>query len=130
MHDSNSPRTCKYSAVFDIEQLLLTEATSVCADTNFATEQSRDPYILQLIQCLNNGTLPRNEHHAKLVATQSPLFMLLDEVLYYVDPKQRVVKRCVVPAHLRNQLMEEYHSSPMAGHFSAPKLYKSLENSW
>ena len=40
------------------------------------------------------------------------------------------MKRCVVPAHLQNQQMEEYHSGPMSGHFSGPKLYKSLGNNW
>jgi len=113
-----------------IGQLLLAEPTSFGAYADFAAEQSHDPYIHQLIQCLNDGTLLNNERQAKLVATQSPLFTLIDGILYYVDPKQRGVKRCVVPVHLQNQLMEEYHSSPMAGHFSAPKLHKSMTNSW
>jgi len=58
------------------------------------------------------------------------LFTLINDTLYYVDRKQQGVKRCVVPAHLWTQLMEEYHSSPMAGHFSGTKLNKSLANTW
>jgi len=52
---------------------------SACADANFATQQSNDPYILQLIQCLNDGTL---------VVIQLPLLTLIDDILYYVDAKQ------------------------------------------
>ena len=85
-----------------IEQLLQVEPMSACTDANISAEQSRDPYILQLIQCLNDGTLPLIEQLAKLVATHSPLFTLIDDILYYVDSKQRGVKRCVALAHLWN----------------------------
>ena len=39
-------------------------------------------------------------------------------------------RRCAVPEHLRQQIMTESHSSPMAGHFSGEKLYKSLVRHW
>ena len=60
-----------------------------------------------LFQCLNDSTLPRNEHNDKLVAAQLPLLTLIDDILYFVDPKQQGVKHCIVPVRLRNQLMED-----------------------
>ncbi len=47
-------------------------------------------------------------------------------LLYFVDPKNGGRKRSAVPKHLREQVMAESHSSPMAGHFSGERLYKAL----
>jgi len=49
-----------------------------------------------------------------------------NRVLYYLDNKQPDIKRAVVPKHLRKQIMQDYHSGCMAGHFSGPRLYKTL----
>ena len=35
-----------------------------------------------------------------------------------------------MPNHLRNRILEENHSGPMAGHFAGEKLYKSLVTHW
>ena len=53
--------------VSQIEQLLQAKPVSTGSLVNFAAEQSRDPYIHQIIQCLSDGTLPPNEQQAKLV---------------------------------------------------------------
>ena len=35
-----------------------------------------------------------------------------------------------IPVQMRKQLMEENHSGPMAGHFFADKLYKTMATHW
>ena len=55
---------------------------------------------------------------------------LLMEYCFFVDPKQDHHKKCAIPCHLRNQILEESHSGPMAGHFVGEKLYKSLVTHW
>ena len=50
-------------------------------------------------------------------------------MLFFLDPKQEHRKRVIVPQHLREQLLQENHSSPMGGHF-AGKMYGSLVCHW
>ena len=65
-----------------------------------------------------------------MVAAQAPSFFLLHGILYFVDSKNKNRKRCVVPVQLRKQLMADNHSGPMAGHFSADKLYRTMAIYW
>ena len=46
------------------------------------------------------------------------MFAVIDQTLYYLDDKQPGIKWIVVPKHLRMQIMQDYHSGNMAGHFS------------
>ena len=101
-----------------INQLLQAEPVTVSNSATWAANQLKDPELCPLIKYLNDRTLPVNDYKAKQVATQAPLFTLLLDVLYFVDPKQKHWKRCVVPRQTQERLMEEHHSGPMAGHFS------------
>ena len=82
------------------------------------------------MQFLLHGTLPDDAKRSKKVAAQAPSFTMIDNILYYLDSTKKDRKRCVVPLHLRQQVMEEYHSGPLSGHFSGDKLYKMLVNHW
>ena len=113
-----------------INQLLQAEPVTVSNSTTSAADQLKDPELCPLIKYLSDGTLPADDYKAKQVATQAPLFTLLHDVLYFVDPKQKHRKRCVVPRQTRERLMEEHHSGPMAGHFSTDKLYCTLATHW
>ena len=53
-----------------------------------------------------------------------------NDILYYVDPTQTETSRAVVPQQLRQKIMQEYHDGCLAGHFSGPRLYKTLVRSW
>ena len=97
---------------------------------DFASEQSKDPVVNDMIQFLTTGTLPDDVQRSRKVAAQAPSFTMIDNILYYLDSTKRDRKRCVVPLQLRQQVMEEYHSGPLSGHFSGDKLYKTLVNHW
>ena len=79
---------------------------------------------------LEKGELPLNEKRARRIALQASLFTLVDGVLFYLDPKQEHWKRAVVPSHLREQLLQENHSSLMGGHFAGKKMYGPLVRHW
>lgn len=68
---------------------------------------------------LSEGILPSEEHEARRIAAQAPLFTL-------VDGKKGGYKWCVVPSHVYQTILEENYSGLMVGHFSSEKLYKSL----
>ena len=49
---------------------------------------------------------------------------------YSLLPGFKEGKRCVVPFHMRETIMEENHGGQMAKHFSGEKLYKLLRRHW
>ena len=113
-----------------IEFLLQAQPANVSSSCDLAGQQLKDPDLCQLIHHMNKGTLPADENKARKIAAQAPSFSLLNGILYFVDSKNKNRKRCVVPVQMRQQLMEENHSGPMAGHFSADKLYKTMATHW
>ena len=113
----------------DISQLLMSSllVTSSTATTHYSKEQGKDPEILQLNQFLSHRQLPDDPQRARKIAFQ---FALLHDIVYFIDVKRNNQRRCVVPTHLRAQLMEENHSGPFSGHFSGEKLYRALVRHW
>ena len=98
--------------------------------TAFCDEQMKDPELSSIILYLRDGTLPGDATLAKKIVAESTLYALCNNVLYFVGPKQTEISRVVVPQHLRHRIMQEHHDGPLAGHFSGPKLYKSVIRCW
>ena len=65
----------------------------------------------------------------KIVA-ESALYTIADSILYYVGLKSSEIPRAVVPTALQQQVMMDYHSGCLAGHFSGPCLYQTLARRW
>ena len=97
---------------------------------SYAVEQRRDPNLLLLIQYLTEGNLPEDPQESHALASKAMNFIIIDEVLYRVDPKQPGLQQVVVPAHLQKSVLEEYHCGKMAGHFSGPHLFKTVAHTW
>ena len=77
--------------------------------SSFSEEQRKDPKILEIVRFLEKEELPQEEERARKVALQSPLFILVDDTLFFVDSKSGGRRRAVVPKHLQGQIMEEAH---------------------
>ena len=58
------------------------------------------------------------------------LFTVIDDVLYYVDPKRNNRKRAVVPQSLKKPILEQTHAGPYGGHFSGQRTFDTLASSW
>jgi len=83
-------------------------------------QQRQDPALLKIIKCLENRAdltdLPESEEKG---------YFLVDGVLYHVSsgsPRRRLV----VPKHLRQLLLTEYHDAHFAGYFRTKKLVGRL----
>ena len=66
----------------------------------------------------------------KRISCQSSCVAIVNGILYFVDPKHNHRKECAVHSLLRNQILEEGHNGPMAGHVAGKKMYKSLVTHW
>ena len=124
LESSNAPTITE---LLDVDPATL----GIPQNIDLACEQMKDSSVNEMIQFLTNGTLPDDPQHSRKIAAQAPSFTIVDNILYYLDSAtKKDRKRCVVPSHLRQQVMEEYHSGPLSGHFSGEKLYKTLVHRW
>ena len=53
-------------------------------------------------------------------------FVVLEGLLYYLDPARKDQARLVIPEVLRRKLIEELHDGSFAGHFAVKGLYGKL----
>ena len=112
-----------------IEELLVAPPDSPTRPADLSSEQCKDKDVLEIITFLESGCLSEDKQRARKIAAQEPSFTLLDGILYFLDSR-RGGRRVVVPRHLRQDILEENHSGPMAGHFSGERLYKTLMRHW
>ena len=103
---------------------------AVIEPPSFAEEQRKDPRVLEVINLLESGELPVDEQCARKLALQENLYVIVEGVHYHLDPKQSGCKQAVVPQYLCEQVMEESHRGPMAGHFSGHMLFNTLSRQW
>ena len=68
--------------------VLLEMPPSSIRNSDFATEQRRDPNLEQVINFLVAGNLPSEEKTARQIILQKSLFTIQQDILYYVDPRQ------------------------------------------
>ena len=114
----------------DLRSLLSAPPCQGLETDSFAQEQRKDPNLDVLAVFLETGKLPQEEDQARKVALQSPLSVLLDAILYFVDPKQDQRKRAAVPSHMREQLIDEAHRGLTGGHFSGARVFRTLSRRW
>ena len=93
-------------------------------------EQRKDTELREILDYLECGTLPDDDSRARKIVLQGSQFAAIDEILYFVDPKQKNQRRVAVPEHLRQQILREAHSSPYSGHLSGQRLYNTLTTRW
>ncbi len=109
---------------------LLNEGPACVVPDSFASEQRKDLALQEIIDFLEKEELPYEQKRARKIALQASLFTIDDNILFYIDPKQKHRKRVVVPSHLQKQILKENHSSGMGGHFSGRRMYGALVRRW
>ena len=112
-----------------VESLLQMQPKHDVCSPPFIEEQKKDDKVAQIIEFLEKGTLPYKEDRARAIVLQQS-FSIVDQTLYYIDPKKQNNRRIVVPTHLQKQLLAEAHRSVMGGHFSGKRLYNTLSVHW
>ena len=113
----------------DITTMLYTPP-SVNITGDFHLEQRKDPRLKELIDYFEKGILPSGRQEARGVAARALNFTIVDKVLYLLDGRPLNRKRAAVPSHLQQEVLHNYHSGRMAGHFSGTRLYNALCYKW
>ena len=110
--------------------LVVSEGLSVDRPNNlqFVQEQQReDSELVKLIKFLEIKELPSDPTEAKVVLSQAKKgYYMVEGVLYFDGADMPDRRRLVVPKHLWEQILEEHHDAPYAGHFAAKRMNKRL----
>ena len=88
--------------------------------------QSEDESLRLIRSYLKDGTLPSDEKQARKILLDRDRFVLMEDILYSVDPGPQHRLRIVVPDALKQKLMDENHSGQFGGHFAGRSLHRTL----
>ena len=114
-----------------LDELLRQQPTSTSTNTDdLISCQLADPSLEPIILYLKDGKLPKNGQQVQEIIALSKQFTILDEILYRKNSKHGELPQIVVPASLKQQVMVEHHAGSLAGHFSGPRLYKTISRRW
>ena len=127
---SSEPRSSGEENTIDILLQSKPEVSEEDYSDTFSTEQLMDQELKPIILYLKDGTLSEDAKLAKKIVAVSAQYAIYDNILYYEGPKQTETSRVPVPQQLRQKIMQEYHDGHLAGHFSGPRLYKTLVRKW
>ena len=94
--------------------------------TSFREEQRKDPQLREIIHFLDTDELSADDKRVRKIAVQQSMFTVVDDVLYYIDPKRDHQKRIAVPKQLREQILEEAHRGIMEIYFHCTKSHKTI----
>ena len=114
-----------------LRELLEQQPTSAITDSDtLSSHQLSDPDLRPIILYLKENSLPEDNQKAQEVVTLAQQFTMSDEVLYRTSQKQGELPQIVVPASLKQQIMEKHHAGILAAHFSGPRLFKTISRRW
>ena len=90
-------------------------------------EQSKDQELVKLISFLTDKSLPDDPREAKVVLSLARKgYYVVDGILYYEGVDVPDQQHIVVPEHLKQEILDEHHDSPFAGHFAVQKMTKRI----
>jgi hypothetical protein len=108
-------------------------------------EQEKEEELLRVIQYLQIGDLPEEERDQKRILAKAMMYGIGTKggVLIRYEGKQRrsrfdeetdeygdLPELVVVPKHMTGELMEQYHSTSLGGHFGSKKLLANLRRKY
>jgi len=96
--------------------------------------QRKDAQLKQMIDYLENSTLPEDSKVARRLALDAQDHILDDDILYHLwyprgtgTRSDRVIKQLVVPVSLRNEVLLSFHDSLIAGaHQGVDRTYQNI----
>ena len=91
--------------------------------------QLKDPDLALYVTYLECHTLP-HDRVAKRIVLESRRMEIIDGILYHEDVSNPGRWCIVVPKPLRQELLEENHSTVFAGHFPDRKIYDCLHRTY
>ena len=111
---------------------LLEDTYPESVTSDFHIQQQKDPQLQKLRLSLECRILPTDDGEARTVAAHALNFIIVDNVLYFVEKRRGggSWRRAAVPSHMQRQSLEDSHGERNAEHFSGPRTYATLRQKW
>ena len=93
-------------------------------EADLATLQRQDTELFEVIDYLENGTLPADHKRARELALCKSQYAVLDGVLYHVENDKTL--RVIPPQSRREELFQEVHGGMFGGHLRDAKVHGNL----
>ena len=90
-------------------------------------EQRKDKDLVKIIEFLTKQTMPTDPQGAKVVHNMATKgYMVVDGIQYYEGEEVPSRQCLVVPVHLRQKILDEYHDLHFSEHFVVKKMSQKL----
>ena len=103
-------------------------------DYKMDEEQNKDPFIFDVKQYLNFGSLPsHSKEYASMVKRIGDAAYIVEGVVFYqLTPKKGRHRDCIIaPKNIRDHILHQAHSTELSGHGGSQQtLYKIYEAYW
>lgn len=95
---------------------------------DIAMKQRADTMLLHLINFLEKGELSGDDRIDKITVWEAEKYVMLDNVLYYLDRQNRRIKLLVIPESMKQKIIKSCHSDITGVHFAATKTYQKIKD--
>ena len=101
------------------------------------TMQHSDSDLQIIIDYLQSQTLPNDSKLARKIVIESSDYILDSDILYHLyyprgkgHRADRLLKQLVIPASLRNDILEAYHDALTGGHQGVERTYQTIRQKY
>ena len=98
--------------------------SSKSGESNLCARQMKDPDLNQIMNYLENSTLPTEEKKARDLVLAREQYVLIEGVLHYMSKDKTL--RLIPPEEDRHQLFDEVHGGMFCGHLRKAKIFEEL----
>ena len=107
-----------------------TETEKLDMQNPIAQAQIADEQLEPIIKFLQEETLPREEQLARKIVLLSNYYVILDGLLFHLDPKQHNIEQLAVPKTMVLEILQTNHDLAFAGHFGVRRVYDKIRRSY
>ncbi|MGZ5472146.1 MAG: SET domain-containing protein-lysine N-methyltransferase, partial [Nitrososphaeraceae archaeon] len=110
----------------------LTESDDINLIQSIVNEQHYDPAWKAIIDYLTINAVPADREVAKRLKNECKYYIYINKKLYFLNDRKYLNKttiplpRLVVPLRLRQDVLKQYHASPLGAHLGPNRCYTKL----
>ena len=88
-------------------------------------KQESTPWMNDMIRWLEEGELPEDQERAEKVKRNRDMYIIKENRLWQAHSKGEA-SRLVIPESMREEVLREHHSNPLAGHLRGERYYNNI----
>ena len=131
---SDTSTWCTSSDAYDknLDFRRITAAVTTATMDKVCDQQLTDPDLRPIIMYLETGQLPDDLSTVRQIVVSSDQYLMKNNLLYHLSEhnlarhRPNIYCQLVVPASIRNEILQSCHDDPLSGHLGFKKTYNKL----